>query len=257
MSKVKICGITNLEDAQVAAAAGADLLGFIFYEPSPRYVSPEVVREIVGQVVLSREVEGTGSRGAGGQRGKATEDTQYTARNTMPLFVGVFVNEPVEAIEHILDYCKLDAAQLHGDEPPKVVAHFAGRGYKALRPKSMQDAEKSMSNYQLVMNKSISVERPQSLTTPAPPLPDLLLDACHPRLYGGTGHVTDWEMAADVAREHNIMLAGSLTPDNVAKAIAAVRPWGVDVSSGVEREKGKKNHGKVRALIEAVRSIEG
>jgi phosphoribosylanthranilate isomerase len=86
-------------------------------------------------------------------------------------------------------------------------------------------------------------------------LPTLLLDAYHPTLYGGTGHVTDWAMAASIAQRYPIMLAGSLTPENVAEAVRVVRPWGVDVSSGVEREKGKKDHEKVRAFVEAVKNV--
>jgi phosphoribosylanthranilate isomerase len=88
------------------------------------------------------------------------------------------------------------------------------------------------------------------LVIESPQLPVFLLDAYHPTLYGGTGHVTDWTMAATLARQYRIMLAGSLTPENVAEAINSVQPWGVDVSSGVERKKGRKDHGKVREFVE-------
>ncbi|NJN98472.1 MAG: phosphoribosylanthranilate isomerase, partial [Anaerolineales bacterium] len=98
--------------------------------------------------------------------------------------------------------------------------------------------------------------QPSNLPTFQPSsLPLLLLDAYHPNLYGGTGHVADWGMAASIARRYPIMLAGSLTPENVAEAIRVVQPWGVDVSSGVERQKGKKDHEKVRALMAAVRNV--
>jgi phosphoribosylanthranilate isomerase len=86
-------------------------------------------------------------------------------------------------------------------------------------------------------------------------LPYCLLDAYHPTLYGGTGHVTDWTMAANIARRYPIMLAGSLTPTNVAEAIRTVKPWGVDVSSGVEAEKGRKDHEKVRRFVKVVRGV--
>ncbi|MBI1881896.1 MAG: phosphoribosylanthranilate isomerase, partial [Chloroflexi bacterium] len=89
----------------------------------------------------------------------------------------------------------------------------------------------------------------------APLLPCWLLDAYHPTLYGGTGHVTDWSMAANIAWRYPVMLAGSLTPENVGEAVQVVQPWGVDVSSGVEREKGKKDQEKVRSFIEAVKSV--
>lgn len=224
MTRVKICGMTNLEDAQVAVEAGADLVGFIFYEPSPRYVTPETVREIVTQL---------------------TSDSAEEMENR-PLFVGVFVNESVERVRQIVDYCRLDAVQLHGDEPPEAVALFKGQAYKALRPKSSDEAD-------LLVEKFTQIPPLQPPT--ANHLPAFLLDAYHPTLYGGTGHVTDWSMAAKIARRHSIMLAGSLTPTNVAEAIRAVEPWGVDVSSGVELSKGKKDHGRVRAFIEAVKEL--
>jgi len=222
MTKVKICGITNLDDALVAANAGADFLGFIFYEPSPRYVSPEVVRQIVSAV-------------------------KSQMSGVSPKFVGVFVNASREWVEQILDDCQLDAAQLHGDESPEFVDHFQGRAFKALRPQSMPDAEKLTLRY-LPLTSS-NTERSPFL------LPYFLLDAYHPTLYGGTGHVTDRPMAATIAAKYPIMLAGSLTPDNVADAILAVNPWGVDVSSGVEVEKGRKDHEKVTQFVNNVRSV--
>jgi phosphoribosylanthranilate isomerase len=221
MTKIKICGITNLEDALVAARAGVDFLGFIFYEPSPRYVSPEVVKEIVS-----------------GIRGRAPDES--------PKFAGVFVNASLEEIEQIIADCRLDAAQLHGNEPPEFVNHFQGRAYKALRPQSLKEAEELATKY-LPPISSNTEDWPSAL-------PYFLLDAYHPTLYGGTGRVTNWTMAAAMAAQYPLMLAGSLTPDNVADAIRAVNPWGVDVSSGVEAEKGKKDHEKVRQFIENVRS---
>lgn len=221
MIKVKICGITNLDDAMVAANAGADFLGFIFYESSPRYVSPEMVGKIVSAV-------------------------KSQLSGISPKFVGVFVNASREWVEQILDDCLLDAAQLHGDESPKFVDHFQRRAYKALRPQSLPDAEKLTQQY--LPPTSSNIERLPSV------LPYFLLDAYHPTLYGGTGHVTDWPMAATIAAKYPIMLAGSLTPNNVADAIQAVAPWGVDVSSGVETKKGKKDREKVKLFIQAVKN---
>jgi phosphoribosylanthranilate isomerase len=184
MTKVKICGITNLEDALVAVEAGADLLGFIFYEPSPRYVGPEMVREIVA-----------------GSRGQVAKGTPHVT------FIGVFVNTPLDTVAHILDFCQLDAAQLHGEESPRFVRHFQGRAFKALRPQSQEEAETLVEKY-----------KPSNLPTFQPSnLPTFLLDAYHPHLYGGTGHVTDWSTAASIARRYPIMLAGSLTAENGAK----------------------------------------
>ena len=217
MIKVKICGITNLEDALVATQAGADLLGFIFYEPSPRYVRPETVRDIVSRV-----------------KGQ---------------FVGVFVNTPLETVGQILDFCRLDAAQLHGEESPEFVSQLQGRAFKAFQPRSMAEAETLIHTYYPLS--------PSSNPSPShpPTLPAFLLDAYHPTLYGGTGHVADWTIATTLARHYPLMLAGSLTPANVVTAIQAVNPWGVDVSSGVEKEKGRKDHVKVREFIEAVKNV--
>lgn len=214
-TRIKICGITNVDDALVAAQAGADLLGFIFYEPSPRYVTPETASAIVQALA---------------------------ARGHRPVCVGVFVNSPPAAVAEVLDFCRLDAAQLHGDEPPEWVSRFQGRAYKALRPRNEAEAETLLARY-----------RPAGT---AARLPALLLDAYHPSLYGGTGQVADWTMAAHIARRYPLLLAGSLSPANAAEAVRAVRPWGIDVSSGVEAEKGKKDHDKVRALVRAVRGIE-
>ena len=217
MTKVKICGLTNLEDARVAVEAGADLIGFIFYEPSPRYVAPETVRKIVDQLSESSDAH--------------------------PIFVGVFVNEAMERVQHIVDYCRLDAVQLHGDESPQDVARFKGQAYKVLRPQSQEEADDLVERFTQSPNSEF--------------LPAVMIEAYHPTLYGGTGHLADWNMAANIARQYPIMLAGSLTPTNVVEAIEAVAPWGVDVSSGVEAQKGKKDHQKVRAFIEAVRNREG
>jgi phosphoribosylanthranilate isomerase len=156
------------------------------------------------------------------------------------MFVGVFVNSPLETVAHTLEFCRLDMVQLHGEEPLEFVRWFEGRAFKALRPQSQAEAEETIRRY-----------RPCHASAA---LPCLLVDAYHPKLYGGTGRVTDWSLAASIARRYPMMLAGSLTPANVAEAIRAVRPWGVDVSSGVEAEKGRKDHQKMRAFIEAVRS---
>jgi phosphoribosylanthranilate isomerase len=226
MTQVKICGLTNLEDALVAAEAGADLLGFIFYEPSPRYVTPEAVREIV--LSIKRQV---------------SDEPQLKTQNSKPktpIFIGVFVNATLETITQTLDHCQLDAAQLHGDEPPELVHHFQNRAYKAFRPRSQTEAKTYIQKY--------------LPCSPAPLLPCFLLDAYHPTHYGGTGHVADWDMAAHLTRQYPFLLAGGLTPANVAEAIQMVRPWGVDVSSGVEAARGKKDHGQVREFIRAAKS---
>jgi len=220
MTKIKICGLTNLADALVAVEAGADLLGFIFYEPSPRYVVPQTVREII--VTLRQQL------------GQFEEVT-------LPQFVGVFVNTPQPVVAETLAECGLDRAQLHGEESPEFVWSLAGRAFKAIRPQSQAEAERLVATYLPADNH------------PEPPA--LLLDAYHPALYGGTGRVTDWALAANLARRYPLMLAGSLTADNVAEAVEAVQPWAVDVSSGVEAAKGRKDHTKMRAFVAAVRNV--
>jgi phosphoribosylanthranilate isomerase len=244
MTNVKICGITNFEDARAAAEAGANLLGFIFYEPSPRYVTPEKVREIVQEIkeqvihIEPKQVDTISDYAPG--------PTQHVT------CVGVFVNSPVETVHQILDFCRLDAVQLHGEEPPEEVASFHGRAFKALRPQSQQEAETLIQTY--LPSPNLPLDCPGQAISQSLNLPRFLLDAYHPHLYGGTGYVTDWTMAARIARQYPIMLAGSLTLANVAEAIRMVKPWGVDVSSGVEVEKGKKDHEKVGAFVKVVKS---
>ncbi len=206
MTVIKICGLTNVEDALVAATAGAALLGFILYPKSPRYVAPALVREVIAQV-------------------RATIQPA-------PTCVGVFVNTPAEEVARMLDETSLDLAQLHGDETPSAVAALQGRAYKALRPRKIEEAV-------------TSAERFLPVTIGAGP--HLLVDAWDPHAYGGTGQTGDWQIAAAIAgRVPRLLLAGGLTATNVALAIEQVKPWGVDVASGVEASPGKKDHAAVR-----------
>lgn len=224
--QIKICGITNLADAQVAVEAGADLLGFILYAKSPRYVAPETVAQIIQQLKELRE-------------GQPNQQTAASSPSAGPQFVGVFVNEPVERIRTILALTGLDYAQLHGDETPEMVQQLAGHSYKALRPASAAAAQSESTRF-----------APFGIVSG----PALMIDAYDPHAYGGTGQQADWHAAAAVARQHpGLLLAGGLTPDNVAAAIQTVQPWGVDVSSGVEAAPGRKDHARVRAFVEAVR----
>jgi phosphoribosylanthranilate isomerase len=211
--KVKICGITNFDDAQAAIEAGADLLGFNFYPKSPRYITPERACEIAAQIR------------SGAQR---------------PRLVGVFVNSSQEGVRSILEIAQIDLAQLHGDEPVHVVEQLNGRGFKALRPASKTEAE-------------IDAEW---FAPHGPNAPVLLVDAYRKDQYGGTGHVADWSIATKLAQQYPILLAGGLTPDNVVEAIRQVRPWGVDVASGVECAPGKKDVALMRLFVERARSNE-
>ncbi len=148
--------------------------------------------------------------------------------------VGVFVNIPPDTILQVLGACALDAAQLSGDESVMARAALGERSFKAFHgvPSGAVDAYARRS------------------------APSLLVDGQAIGAYGGTGAVADWRAAADLAARYPLLLAGGLTPENVAAAIGQVRPWGVDVASGVEARPGEKDAGKVRAFIQAVRSTE-
>jgi phosphoribosylanthranilate isomerase len=208
--KVKICGITSIDDARDAIAAGADLLGFNFYPKSSRYLAPEQARDIAAHLRRS-----DGSR---------------------PLLVGVFVNSPLEEMRSILEIAQIDLAQLHGDEPVHMLEQLNGRGFKALRPTSEMEAQ-------------IDAEW---FAPYGPNAPVLLVDAYRKEQYGGTGQTADWTIATRLAQRYPILLAGGLTPENVAEAVRQVRPWGVDVASGVEVAPGRKDAAKMRAFVERV-----
>jgi phosphoribosylanthranilate isomerase len=218
MTTVKICGITNVGDACVAVEAGADLLGLIFYPKSPRYVAPERAAFITGAV-----------RGIYGPR--------------RPRFVGVFVDEPVERIRLLLDTLGLDLAQLHGHEPAGVIRQLCPRAFKAIRPHTGAQAQAALDTY-------------RDTVPDDPRLPELLVDAYHPQKLGGTGHKADPELARWFARRTRLLLAGGLTPDNVRAAVKQIRPWGVDVSSGVELRPGVKDPARIRAFLQAVRAAD-
>jgi phosphoribosylanthranilate isomerase len=203
-TRVKICGITNLADAQAAIAAGADVLGLNFYEGSPRHISMKTAAEIA---------------------------------NKLPPFVmraGVFVNANEDLVTRAIGECGLSLLQFHGDEPPDFCAQFGLMSMKAFR---IRDAE--------------SLKELPRFQTDA-----YLLDAFSPEARGGTGEKFNWDLAIEAQKFGKpVFLAGGLTPENVADAVRKVRPFGVDVASGVESSPGKKGHAKIRAFIAAVRAV--
>jgi indole-3-glycerol phosphate synthase/phosphoribosylanthranilate isomerase len=158
--------------------------------------------------------------------------TQYASRITL---VGVFVNAGAAEIEAIADDCHFDLVQLSGDEPPEFLQALGLRALKGIRPTSLEEARTDAARF----------ARPAS--------PALLVDAYRPGEYGGTGHTGDWELAQKLAAQYPILLAGGLTPDNVAAAVAQVQPWGVDVASGVESSPGTKDPAKMQAFVQAAR----
>lgn len=214
--KVKICGVRTVEEACQAVTAGADLLGFNFYPLSPRFITPAGCRHVIANL---RRILGSQSE--------------------QVKIVGVFVNAPPDQIEAVLETCGLDLAQLSGDEPPELLQSLGERAFKALRPTSPDALEESVSRYP---------RRAQS--------PHWLVDAYRPGEYGGTGQPADWSLAARLAVHAPILLAGGLRPENVAAAVHQVRPWGVDVASGVESAPGVKDPEKVQSFIQAVRKAE-
>lgn len=213
MTWIKICGITNLEDALTAVEAGADALGFVFYEKSPRRIAPEVAQQIAAR--LPPQVEK----------------------------VGVFVNASTEYIDGVVQQAGLTAVQFHGG------ASFRNAGWNLF--------QKKIKRY-LVLPAS-------ELLEPGFQLPDgheqttaVFLDSSTSQMPGGTGKVFDWEKAEPVVRmvskRVRVVVAGGLNSANVANAIRILKPWGVDVSSGVEARPGKKDPDKVHAFIAAVRA---
>jgi phosphoribosylanthranilate isomerase len=151
--------------------------------------------------------------------------------------VGVFVNAGAGEIRSLLSLVRLDAAQLHGEESPEAVRDV-GQALPVIK------AFRVGAGFPLARFASYAEVRA------------FLLDGARAGQYGGTGQITDWAFAQRAAREHRILLAGGLTPENVEDAVRSVRPWGVDVASGIESKPGKKDHGKMRAFIEAVRRAE-
>ena len=204
MTLVKICGITSIEDALAAVAAGADALGFNFYKPSPRYIEPRTAREIV----------------------KALPDSILT--------VGVFVNE--ESVMNIAREAGVRAAQLHGDESAEYCRQLARE-------------------IQVIKTFAVSEDFDTNVIA-AYEVDAIMLDTKHNKLRGGTGRVFDWSIACAVRPQvAKLYLAGGLAPENVAEAIELVQPFAVDACSGLEERPGLKNHERVRAFVEAVRSV--
>jgi phosphoribosylanthranilate isomerase len=200
--RIKICGITNIPDALGAVEAGADALGFIFHEPSPRNVHPTQAAAVI------RELPPFVSK------------------------VGVFVNASRERIEATIAECGIDTVQFHGDETQEFCAAFPRvKGIKAFR----------------VRGKETLLEMAG--------FPDQawLMDSFVPGQYGGSGVGFNWSIAQEAALLHHVVLAGGLHAGNVGEAIRKVRPYAVDVSSGVEKSPGQKDREKVRAFISAVR----
>ncbi|MBF0557750.1 MAG: phosphoribosylanthranilate isomerase [Nitrospirae bacterium] len=205
MVRIKICGITNMEDALAAVDYGADALGFVFYPGSPRYILPEKAREITC---------------------------------CLPPFIttiGVFANEAQQKIIDVMKVAGIDVLQLHGDESPEMCAAWH-RVIRALRVKDFTDLR--------------PLEEWSKVSA-------FLLDTFSPGHFGGTGQIFNWDIAVEAKRFGKIILSGGLNPDNIERAIARVAPYAVDVSSGIEEKKGKKDLKKMRLFIERAKAAAG
>ena len=204
--EVKICGITNYEDASIAGELGAGALGFIFAD-SPRQITPQKARDII---------------------------------RAIPPFVktvGVFVNEETAAIKDIIRFCGLDLIQLHGDESPDVCEEFLPYTIKAFR---LRD-KSSLSQIKAYRGKVRAV----------------LFDTYSKEKMGGTGKTFDWDLAVKGSKlKIPVILSGGLNPSNIETAISTVRPYAVDVNSGVEERPGKKSHILMKRLMETIRRMD-
>lgn len=202
-TRVKICGITRIEDAEAAARAGVDAIGLVFDPASPRCVDLERARAIAQAVPPFVTV------------------------------VGLFVNAAPERVREVLNWVGLDLLQFHGTESPEQCRLYAHRYIKAIRMRPEVDLVCEARRYADAAG--------------------LLLDSFVPGVSGGSGRTFDWtRVPRDLGRP--LILAGGLTPQNVAEAIGQLRPYAVDVSSGVERSPGVKDPDKIAAFLEAVRN---
>ncbi len=197
---VKICGLTRVQDAELAAALGARALGFVFWPESPRAVTAANARRLVERIPPNVKK------------------------------VGVFVNEPIERVREIVDEVGLDFAQLHGDESPEYCQQLGRKVIKAVGMHANGDSALAAFDSSVL----------------------LLVDAHDPAARGGTGRTVDWDAARALAAERPTILAGGLNAANVRLAIRSVRPYGVDVSSGVESAPGIKDPAKLRSFFEAL-----
>ena len=208
MAKIKICGITNLDDALAAADLGVDFLGFVFSEKSPRQI------KIKDAIAIIKSLPSSVST------------------------VGLFVDQEELAVKMIFDKCRLDYFQFHGGESPDYCKRVKEKGkvIKAFRIKEERSIE-DLANYDVEM---------------------YLLDAYNEDKFGGTGAVFNWDLAVKAKKyDRPIIIAGGLNPENVARALQKVRPYGVDVSSGVEKSPGKKDAQLMKKFIQQVRSAGG
>jgi phosphoribosylanthranilate isomerase len=210
--KIKVCGITTPEQVERMAEAGADMVGIILVEESPRAVDSETARDIAEQAA------GSGL-----------------------LSVGVFADDPWQEVESLYFDLGLDVVQLHGKEAPLYVKKLVDKGLTVWKSMSVGPDFKKMKARQFWQAGAEAI----------------VLDAWDSELKGGTGKTCDWEIAASLAEEGQVVLAGGLNGGNVAGAIGKVRPWGIDASSGLESAPGVKDQAKTSSYVAAARLVSG
>ncbi|HRE48253.1 MAG TPA: phosphoribosylanthranilate isomerase [Aggregatilineales bacterium] len=220
MTRIKLCGITNLADMTAAVHAGADYIGFITFHVSPRRVSYDTVKTLM-ELLRGLDVE------------------------RVPQCIGVFVEPDPTEVERFVVECKLQGAQIHrasAEVYAEIQRRLHGVCYPVIQPRTVQEALDALPTNAL----------------PAPPwIPHLLMDTYHKELAGGTGQTGNMEIARALQeRLPRFMLAGGLTPENVGEVVRTVRPWAVDVSSGIEAAPGKKDHTKMAAFVAAVHTAD-
>ena len=224
MTRFKICGLRDSSNALVATESGADLLGFCFVEGVRRQLLPEHGAAIIAEFrdsVRPEHVEGRNTRSPG--------------------IVGLFANQSAQFVNEVIRLCGLDYVQLCGDETPDMWDLLDVPVIRQVKVREDLPRDESLDIACRQVQQALDAGH------------NALLDKHQAGHLGGTGVVSDWQLARDIARDHRVVLAGGLTPDNVAEAIDTVRPWAVDVSSGVETN-GQKDPAKIRAFATAVRA---
>jgi phosphoribosylanthranilate isomerase len=237
MTWVKICGITNLEDALTAVEAGADAVGFVFYEKSPRNVSPQKVREIIRK--LPAEIEKVAVMVGSGPENYAQ----------MVQELGLTGSQ---------FHLRLDAVPQRQIAAPAVCLPPGFKSYLSMPAEWFLEQEDRARNFiQSMISARQATQALEASGVPPPIWNTIFLDSGSLQQPGGTGKVFDWEKAlfivGELKRTVHVVVAGGLTPTNVNEAIRVLGPWGVDVSTGVEALPGKKDPQKVRAFVEAAR----
>ena len=216
MTRIKICGLSDIQNALAAAEAGADFLGLVF-APSQRQISVEKALQVI----------------------EAVRAVKYSQ-----VVVGVFVNAAADEVNRIADHCHLDRVQLSGDETWHYCKQIERPIIKTVHVSNTRTIKEIISEidagYQLLPKHDFTC----------------LLDSKLGEAYGGTGRTFDWQLAQEVSSSFPVLVAGGLTPDNVAQLIKEIQPWGVDVSSGVETN-GQKDTTKIKAFVQAVHAASG